>query len=261
MRKSYFEPAAEFFDRSSVPKEIADLWDEWRELDADTARLVRAAVSSRSPRQLRLAWEMLRRGPSWRGLCDKPDRRTRRVQSGTAGREHRKRFHPAAARRMGITTGLAATSTVANRGGSRSNAGRYPDSLDKRHKSGLPRYLTDQRTVAPAPPRPPVRGSAFQAAIAASVNQTVRLPRWRRAASYAAQFVTRCRCLGMWRRQAALALNGTAGVRIVREGGDPGVVTASNRSDSGARPTTTRFGLETGAFLSADEALKLPDFA
>jgi len=53
MRKSYFEPAAEFFDRSSVPKEIADLWDEWRELDPDTARLVRAAVSSRSPRQLR----------------------------------------------------------------------------------------------------------------------------------------------------------------------------------------------------------------
>jgi len=58
-RKSYFEPAAEFFDRSSVPKEIAELWDEWRELDADTARLVRAAVSSRSPRQLRLAWELL----------------------------------------------------------------------------------------------------------------------------------------------------------------------------------------------------------
>jgi len=57
--ESGFEPAAEFFDRSSVPKEIADLWDEWRELDADTARLVRAAVSSRSPRQLRLAWGML----------------------------------------------------------------------------------------------------------------------------------------------------------------------------------------------------------
>ena len=56
MRKSYFEPAAEFFDRSSVPKEIADLWDEWRELDPDTARLVRAAVSSRSPRQLRMVW-------------------------------------------------------------------------------------------------------------------------------------------------------------------------------------------------------------
>ena len=34
MRKPYFELAAEFFDRSSVPKEIAELWDEWRKLDA-----------------------------------------------------------------------------------------------------------------------------------------------------------------------------------------------------------------------------------
>ena len=38
-------------------------------------------------------------------------------------------------------------------------------------------------------------------------------------------------------------------------------VHASNRSDSRARPTTTRLGLETGAYLSADEALKLPDLA
>src|SRR3954469_22942384 len=38
-------------------------------------------------------------------------------------------------------------------------------------------------------------------------------------------------------------------------------VHASNRSDSGARPTTTRPGLEMGTYLSADEALKLPDFA
>jgi hypothetical protein len=59
MRKPYFEPAAEFFDRSSVPPEIAELWDEWRELDPGTARLIRAAVSSRSPRQMRRAWEML----------------------------------------------------------------------------------------------------------------------------------------------------------------------------------------------------------
>jgi hypothetical protein len=59
MRKSYFEPAAEFFDRASVPPEIAELWDEWRELDPGTARLIRAAVSSRSPRQMRRAWEML----------------------------------------------------------------------------------------------------------------------------------------------------------------------------------------------------------
>src|SRR3954463_13173431 len=42
-----------------------------------------------------------------------------------------------------------------------------------------------------------VRGSACQAAIAASVNHTVRLPRWRKAASYSAQFVIRRRCFGM----------------------------------------------------------------
>jgi len=39
--------------------------------------------------------------------------------------------------------------------------------------------------------------SARQAAIASSLNQTVRLPRWRKAASYSDQFVTRSRCLGM----------------------------------------------------------------
>src|SRR3954470_4040532 len=37
-------------------------------------------------------------------------------------------------------------------------------------------------------------------------------------------------------------------------------VHASSRSGSGARPTTTRLGLETGIFLSANKALKLPDF-
>ena len=41
------------------------------------------------------------------------------------------------------------------------------------------------------------------------MNQTVRLPRWRRAASYSAQFLTRCRCLGMRSRRAAL--NGMTG--------------------------------------------------
>jgi hypothetical protein len=57
--KPYLEPTVEFFDRASVPPEIAELWDEWRELDPDTAKLIRAAVSSRSPRQMRRAWEML----------------------------------------------------------------------------------------------------------------------------------------------------------------------------------------------------------
>ena len=40
------------------------------------------------------------------------------------------------------------------------------------------------------PPRV-VRGEAFHPAIASSLNQTVRLPRCRRVASYSAQFVTR----------------------------------------------------------------------
>lgn len=35
-----------------------------------------------------------------------------------------------------------------------------------------------------------VRGSALQDATASSVNQTVKLPRWRNAASYAAEFMT-----------------------------------------------------------------------
>src|SRR4051812_48401729 len=43
-----------------------------------------------------------------------------------------------------------------------------------------------------------VRGSAFHASTASSVNQTVRLPRWRRLASYARQFATLFFCLVMW---------------------------------------------------------------
>jgi len=61
MTRPYSEPEAEFFDRTTVPKEIADLLDEWPEIDASTARLVRAAISSRSPRHMRLAWEILAR--------------------------------------------------------------------------------------------------------------------------------------------------------------------------------------------------------
>src|SRR3954466_94426 len=43
--------------------------------------------------------------------------------------------------------------------------------------------------------------------------------------------------------------------------GNAARVHASNRSDSRARPITTRLGLEMGAYVSADEALKLPDLA
>jgi hypothetical protein len=59
MTKPYLEPEPEFFDRASVPKEIADLLNEGPEIDASTARLVRAAISSRSSRQMRRAWDML----------------------------------------------------------------------------------------------------------------------------------------------------------------------------------------------------------
>lgn len=54
-----FEPTAEFFDRATVPEEIAELWAEWPDLDPGTARLIRAAVMSRSPQRLRVVWHML----------------------------------------------------------------------------------------------------------------------------------------------------------------------------------------------------------
>ena len=53
------EPIIEFFDRASMPPEIAELLDAWPEIDSGTARLVRAAVMSREPRRMRRAWDML----------------------------------------------------------------------------------------------------------------------------------------------------------------------------------------------------------
>ena len=52
-------PHAEFFDRASVPPEIAELLDAWPDIDPGTARLIRAAVMSREPRRLRVAWGLL----------------------------------------------------------------------------------------------------------------------------------------------------------------------------------------------------------
>src|SRR4051795_9998556 len=89
------------------------------------------------------------------------------------------------------------------------------------------------------PPRV-VRGAAAQAATASGVNQTVRLPRERRPASYSAQLVTQCRCFGMWRRQAVLALNGTAGVQASGKG--PSSYTAQ-------LPTPTGRSMQQGAIL------------
>ena len=57
--RSYLNPTIEFFDRVSVPPEIAELLAEWPELDPGTARLIRAAVMSHEPRRLRQAWKIL----------------------------------------------------------------------------------------------------------------------------------------------------------------------------------------------------------
>src|SRR3954471_10693971 len=83
-----------------------------------------------------------------------------------------------------------------------------------------------------------MRGAAAQAPTASGVNQTVRLPRARKLASYSAQLVTRCRCFGMWRRQAALALNGTAEIQASGKG--PSSYTAQ-------LPTPTGRSLQQGA--------------
>lgn len=56
--RPYLELQAELFDRAAVPPQIQELLDEWPEIDARTAKLIRAAVSSRSPRLMRLVWEM-----------------------------------------------------------------------------------------------------------------------------------------------------------------------------------------------------------
>jgi hypothetical protein len=54
--------------------------------------------------------------------------------------------------------------------------------------------------------------------IAASLNHTARLPRWRRAASYSDQFVTRRRCLGMLWRRLALNLSSTTKIPGIVDG-------------------------------------------
>jgi hypothetical protein len=55
----YLAPTAEIFDRAAVPPEIMELWQEWPELDPQTARLIRAAVMSRDSQRLRRAWQLL----------------------------------------------------------------------------------------------------------------------------------------------------------------------------------------------------------
>src|SRR5215208_4188443 len=97
-----------------------------------------------------------------------------------------------------------------------------------------------------------MRGSALQASIASVVNHTVRLPRARRPASYSAQLMTRCCCLGMWRRQDALALNGTAGVRV--SGKEPPSYAAQLPTPTGR--SVQQGGRKEGFFLSRANAIR-----
>src|SRR3954451_20279792 len=61
------------------------------------------------------------------------------------------------------------------------------------------------------PPRV-VRGAARHPSMASSENHTVRLPRWRRLASYSRQFITFRFCLGIWWRRSWFSLNGKMGI-------------------------------------------------
>ncbi len=58
-----------------------------------------------------------------------------------------------------------------------------------------------------------VRGCARHPSIASSVNQTVKLPRWRKDASCTAEFVSLCFCSGIWWRAVL--------VQSERQGGYP----------------------------------------
>ena len=63
-----------------------------------------------------------------------------------------------------------------------------------------------------------VRDAARQPSMASSVNHTVRLPRWRKLASYARQLMSLCFCLGMWWWRCWFSLKGKGGYSGIREG-------------------------------------------
>src|SRR3954447_25048237 len=96
--------------------------------------------------------------------------------------------------------------------------------------------------------------------MASGVNQTVRLPRARRPASYSAQLVTRCRCFGMWRRQAALALNGTAPVPALGEGASSYTAqlpTPTGRSVQQGGVSLEKFGRIKNTFRRSERVMLL----
>src|SRR3954453_17538837 len=66
-----------------------------------------------------------------------------------------------------------------------------------------------------------VRGAATHPSIASALNHTVRLPRRRRLASYAGQFVTLCVRVGMRWRRSWFSLKGKAGTPGSGQGQPP----------------------------------------
>ena len=110
-----------------------------------------------------------------------------------------------------------------------------------------------QKIVAPT-------RSACRAGIG-KLNQDIAVTALRRAPAdernLTAKLGQRCQQVGLLQQPPAIHRNHEIAVALAREPGFP----ASSRSGGGARPTTTRLSLETGTFLSANEALKLPDFA
>src|SRR5918997_847158 len=101
------------------------------------------------------------------------------------------------------------------------------------------------------PPRV-VRGSAAHAATASAVNQTVKLPRWRKLASYSRQFVTLRFCLAIWWRRSWFSLKGTAGIQGVRRGG--ALLRHSASQHQPADPCTTLAEATTSLELRAGHA-------
>ena len=54
MTKPYLTLSAEFFDRFSVPEQIAELWAEWPDLDPGTARRSRDCTADSRPLRVRM---------------------------------------------------------------------------------------------------------------------------------------------------------------------------------------------------------------
>src|SRR3954453_18859919 len=86
-----------------------------------------------------------------------------------------------------------------------------------------------------------VRGAAAHPSIASALNHTVKLPRRRRPASYAGQFVTLCVRLGMWWRRSWFSLKGKAGTPGSGQGqpptpGQPRAPSSGSVHQGGSRP-------------------------